>query len=181
MTTSTGAPTSRAVAPRRLLSIALLASMALNVLVLGAAAAAIMRFTQAPDLPPGVTGNLIGYAAALPAPRRDEIWRATEDERKRMRPLRSEVRAARIELRDVLVAEPFDRDRFARAQARLLDAETKARVEAQTLFLRIASELTPDERAAFVKWKPSRGRGWWRGRGDRQPADANPKGAASPN
>lgn len=150
----------------RWLKIALVASLAINLLIIGAACAAAWRFRHMPPPPPGLQGTLLGFAGTLPPGRRLELWQATRDERQAMEPLRAEIRSAMVSLRSALVAEPFDREQFAKAQARVLEAETKARTEAQKLFLNIASQLTRDEREKFAK-ATERGRGnrprsWWR-------------------
>jgi uncharacterized membrane protein len=150
----------------RLVKVALIASLALNLLLIGAAAATLARFKSAGAMPPGVSVNLIGFAATLPSARRQEIWRATSQERSHMRPLRHDLRETRMQVREAFLSEPFDRERFAQAQARLLEAEGRARAEAQKLFYAIASRMTHEERAAFVQWETrerrGRSRGWWR-------------------
>ena len=52
------------------------------------------------------------------------------------------------------VAQLRDREAFARAQAQVLEAELRARKEAQTLFLAIASSLSKEERQSFARWQP---------------------------
>lgn len=160
------APSAETAPPRRgrWLRVALVASLALNLLVLGAAAAAVWRHRALAASSLGYSATLLGFAQKLPAPRRHEIWRGTSEERRGMQPLRAEVRAARQEWREALGSEPFDRERFARAQARVLEAENRARAEAQRLFLAIAGQLTREERASFLRWsahheRPRRGFG----------------------
>lgn len=162
----------------RWLKIALVASLAVNLLLIGAAAAAFVRHRiMAAAALGGYSANLLGYAQSMPPQRRGDLWRATRDERRSMQPLRAEVRAARSEWREALAANPFDKERFARAQSRLLEAENRARAEAQRLFLAIAAQLTPEERAQFLRWQardghaPARG-GWWRRNGP-QPRDGD--------
>lgn len=138
---------------RRWLGAGLVASLAVNLLLLGAAGAAFVRHRagEAAALG-GFSANLLGYAQSLPASRRHELLRAGQEELRGMRALRSDVRAARQQWHDALVAEPFDRERFARAQSNLLEAENKVRTKAQQLFLALAAELSREERAAFVEW-----------------------------
>ena len=55
----------------------LIASLALNFIILGLVAGSLWR-VRAQHLPiRGVTPNLLGYAASLPPARRDLIWNAT--------------------------------------------------------------------------------------------------------
>ena len=162
---------------RRWVGPALVASLAVNLLLLGAAAAAFIRHRVAEAAAiGGFSGNLLAYAQSLPGPRRHELWRATKEERHGMHAFRAEMRAARHEWREALAANPFDRTRFERAQSRLLEAENKARAEAQRLFLAIAAELSAEERASFVRWQArdaaARRGGWRGGRGpDNGPPD----------
>jgi uncharacterized membrane protein len=154
---------------RKWLRVALVASLAVNLLVIGAAAGSMYRINQQPPTLSSVSTNLLAFTSSLPEPRRKELWAAIREEHRRLRPLRDDVRAARLEWRQVLSAEPFDRERFDAAQKRVLDAENKARSEAQRLFASLATHLTVAERAAFLDWQPAdrpwrERRSWW-GRG----------------
>ena len=166
--------------PARWLKWLLVASLAFNLLVVGALATAAWKFRQGPMMPGpnAINAHLLGFVWTLPAERRQAIWSATGSEREAMRPFRTDVRNARLEARAAMTAMPFDLGRFSEAQRRLLDAENKARTAAGTLFVAVAAKLTPEERAAFANWQPidgpgpSRGRGWWK---RREPA-ATPAG-----
>ena len=141
--------------PRWML-VALFVSLALNLIVVGSVAGAVWRFRTPPPWASAVIPNLLGYASTLPAERRKHIWDQTVEERRHIRPFRREVRAAREETIKVLVAEPFDRDRFLAAQARLAEAENRARAAVQDLFVKIADGLTREERHAFPLWREQR-------------------------
>ncbi len=146
----------------------LIGSLALNFLIVGFAASAMWRHRQdAIFAGNAINANLIGYTQTLPADRRQALWRQTANERRALRPLRAEVRAARQAARTTFLAEPFDAAEFARAQDRVLDAEMRARKEAHRLFLAVANALTKEERAAFASWRPEGGPGqrhrrWWK-------------------
>lgn len=135
----------------RWLWVLLLASLALNVLVAGTVGVAAWRMHREGSGYRGGGVGLIGFAATLPAGRREAIWAATSEQRGEMRPFRAEIRAARNELRAALVTDPFDRTRFERAQARVLEAEIHMRTAAQKLFVTLASQLTKEERVRFVE------------------------------
>ena len=94
--------------PRWLL-VALLASLALNLVIVGSVAGAMWRFRKPPPWASAVTPNLLGYASTLPAPRRKQLWDTTAEERRHIRPFRREVRTAREETVKALIAEPFDK------------------------------------------------------------------------
>lgn len=139
---------------------ALIASLALNLLFVGTIGGSIWAFRHhAPWAMSGVNAHLLGFTATLPADRKYAVWQATREERRALRPLRKEVRAARAEARQALLAQPFDKQKFSAAQMRVLEAEVVARRAAHQLFIAVADVLTPEERAAFARWRPPPG---WR-------------------
>jgi len=142
-------------APRWLL-VVLFASLAVNLVIVGSVAGAVWRHRGPPAWAGVVIPNLLGYASTFPPERRRQIWELTRDERSRIRPFRREVRAAREETIKALVAEPFDRQRFLAAQAKQAEAENRARVAVQDLYVKIADNLTADERQAFAHWRDHR-------------------------
>jgi uncharacterized membrane protein len=151
---SSEAPTVRR-APRWLL-MALFASLAVNLIIVGSLAGAVWRHRGPPAGAGVVIPNLLGYASTFAPERRKEIWELTREERSRMRPFRREVRAAREETTKALAAEPFDRQQFLAAQSKQAEAEHRARAAVQDLFLKIAESLTPEERRAFASWRDHR-------------------------
>src|SRR5687767_10862888 len=155
--TDAGAPRTEPVrrTPRWLL-VALIASLALNLIIVGSVAGAMWRFRKPPPWASAVTPNLLGYASTLPAPRRKQLWDTTAEERGHIRPFRREVRVAREETIKALIAEPFEKQRFLAAQARQSEAESRARQAVQDLYVKIAEGLTPEERRAFPSWRERR-------------------------
>ena len=161
----------------RWMRIVLVISLALNLLVAGAMAAAAWRFrhggpSHGPIAMLGGSGNLLGFAQSLPPERRQLIWRETAEHRQTLHPLRAEVRQAREAVQAALIAEPFVPERFTEAQAKALQAEVRARTESQKLFLAIARLLSRDERAAFARWQPMdppqrKGSPGWKGQSKR--------------
>ena len=142
-------------APRWLL-VALVVSLALNLIVVGSVAGAVWRFRKPPQWASAVTPNLLGYASTLPAQRRKQLWDTTAEERRHIRPFRREVRAAREETIKALTAEPFEKQLFLAAQSRQAEAENRARQAVQDLYVKIAEGLTPEERRAFPRWREDR-------------------------
>jgi uncharacterized membrane protein len=134
----------------------LIGSLALNCVVLGIVAGAMWRFRSPPPWAGSVTPNLLGYASALPHDRRRALWDVTADERRQVRPFRREVRQAREDTLRMLVADPFDKQRFVGAQQRQAEAENRARAAVQSLYAEIAVNLTPAERKAFPNWRDAR-------------------------
>lgn len=140
----------------RWMQVALVLSLALNLVIIGSVAGAVWRFRKPPPWASAVTPNLLGYASSLPAQRRKQMWDATTQERSHIRPFRREVRAARDETVKTLTAEPYDRQKFLAAQARQAEAESRARQAVQDLYVKIADSLTPEERHAFPRWREHR-------------------------
>jgi uncharacterized membrane protein len=134
----------------------LMASLALNLIVIGLVAGSIWRVRAHQPPVRAVTPNLLGYTASLPPDRRDLIWNATAEQRQQVRPFRREIRAAREETLHALAAAPFDGERFAAAQARLAEAYGRARSATQALDLAIAARLTPEERRTYPAWREQR-------------------------
>ena len=134
----------------------LIASLALNFIIVGLVAGSIWRVRAHQPAVRGVTPNLLGYAASLPQERRDLIWNATAEQRQHIRPFRRDIRTAREEVMQAIAAEPFDGEKFATAQGRLAEAYTRARAAVQELDLKITVELTPQERRAFPAWREQR-------------------------
>src|SRR5215510_16591072 len=91
----------------------LIASLALNLIVVGLVAGSIWRARAHQPPVRSVTPNLLGYTTSLPPERRDQIWNATAGQRQHIRPFRRDIRAAREEAMQTLAAEPFDGEKFA--------------------------------------------------------------------
>lgn len=127
--------------------IALVASLGLNLLVVGIVAGVGYSARHAG----GMRGSDLGpamlrYSAGLPAERRAQVRAGLEAERDKIKPLRDEVRQARREAGEALMREPFEPARFRAAQARLMEAETNLRRVGLDVFTDMASKLTGEER-----------------------------------
>jgi uncharacterized membrane protein len=148
------------------LKIALVVSLAVNLLIIGALGGSLWAFRHGPPGPHrSFNAHLLAFAASLSPERRKAIWEATREERQAMWQERHGVREAREAARGALTANPFDKQKFEDAQMRVLDAEVKARREAHKLFVSVAAQLTPEERHAFAQWQPRREEQrlqWWR-------------------
>ncbi len=144
-------------APRWMVA-ALLASLALNLVVVGATAASLWRHRALSQSGGAqhVTPNLLSFANTLPEERRKELWARAEDQRRVVRPLRRDLREAREELLKVLTAENFDIERYQVVQARLLTVDQKAREAVYKLYAEIAAALTSEERRQFMRWRDLR-------------------------
>lgn len=140
-------------APRWMVAL-LVASLALNLLVVGAVAGSFWAFRHGGFWAGGgFAGSMLGYVSTLPTERRREIWRQAGDERRSLRAYRHAVREARTEAIRAIGAEPFDRERFRAAMRRVHEAETQARAGAEPLFTAIPALMTPAERQGFLRWR----------------------------
>ncbi len=133
----------------------LVGSLALNLIVIGAAGSLVWRssFAGSEQLSRRVIPSVLGYAVTLPPARVKELEQLTKAEWQKVRPLRRALLEARSEANKALAAEPFDRARFEAAQARLVEADVRSRAAAFKLHTAIAISLTPEERRGFLPWR----------------------------
>lgn len=147
---------------RRWMWVLLVASLALNALLIGV----VVRGLWIARANIVMTGGSIeralpAFVASLPPERREALGRAQLTERPAfIRPLRGELRRARAEATRLFLADPFDKAAFVAAQARLLEAEAKLRSAIFDLLPEMGERLTVEERRAYLRW---RGHGWNRG------------------
>jgi uncharacterized membrane protein len=126
---------------------ALVASLGLNLAVLGVIGGAILKGPP-PGPMPGVA--LWHYARALPDPYRRDLGRALRDSRRDWIGRREALRGQRAALAAALTAEPFDAAAVAEvlADERRISGELAAR-GTELLVAQIA-RMTPEERAAYA-------------------------------
>jgi uncharacterized membrane protein len=135
------------------LRVALMASLALNVLIIGAVAGTFLVSCFNGWSVHGFKGaGLSGFARTLPAERAEVIRKRLESNRESLEPLRNEEREARDAARSVLMTEPFDVEKFKAALSRAVDADEKEKRARMTLFAETAASLTPDERRQLHNW-----------------------------
>lgn len=151
---------------RNWLRLALLASVALNLLVVGAIGA---HFLRSPPGPEGIWTDGRALVRGLPRERREMIFDAFRARRDDMRARRQAVGEARRLVGEAL--RSGDEDGIDRAFGELADAESEAMRQLRGVMAEIGARLSPDEREAFAEYLEHRGR---RGRGrdrDRQDDD----------
>ena len=140
---------------KRRLKYALIASLALNLLILGAVAGTMYGFRKHHASFGGERGQdfgLMGLTRTLPEERRKEIRKQLRDDRVTFRPLVEETRKSRLEAADKLAAETFDRAALESAIAAVAEKERALRQAAVTSFLGHAEKLTVDERRQLADW-----------------------------
>lgn len=154
----------------RRLKYALIASLALNLLVVGAAAGMMLGFGKhgprfgGPGR--GEDFGLMGLTRHLPDDRRKEIRKQLREDRDRLRPMVDDLRAARREAAEKLSAEPFDKAALEAAITAAGDKERALRQTAVSAFVGHAERLTASERRMLADWwrkknepmKPRRGK-----------------------
>jgi uncharacterized membrane protein len=161
----------------RRLKYALIVSLALNLLIIGAVAGTMYGFKRHPPrFGQGAREDfgLMGLTHKLPEDRRKELRKQLRQERIAFRPLIDEIGAARRDAADKLAAEPFDKAALEAAIANVGEKERALRQSAVGIFLGHAERLTPDERRTLAEW--------WRKRSEhvhnRRKAKSEKKGAA---
>ncbi len=135
---------------RNLLAIALLASLALNLLLLGGIGwrmADRRDYTQS-LLPPN-TGWLL---RDLSAERRAELEPAARERYQAVWPARREMRRAQRRVRQLISAEAFDREALAAEFARLRELNAAYQALSHGQMLETLERLTPEERLAATEF-----------------------------
>jgi uncharacterized membrane protein len=132
----------------------LIASLALNLLVLGAIASAAFRGRHFTGGQGGT--NIFGFMDQLAKERREALAVKARELRPQLRELREQVRAASRERADALINEPFDRQRYISAQTRQIETEGKLRMLMRDAVADLAGTMTLEERQAFARWRGQR-------------------------
>lgn len=145
-------PAPRARTPRWII-VALVVSLALNLLIIGALAGALLRFTGAGRLMAQPGNNALGFIASLPPERRRELVSRLTEPPQQVMMLRREMRQAARARAEAIAAEPFDRQRLVAAQQRFIEAETRLRTRLGEIMVEAAQNMTPDERRRFSRWR----------------------------
>ncbi|HEX8234199.1 MAG TPA: periplasmic heavy metal sensor [Caulobacteraceae bacterium] len=134
-------------AGRRLL-IALVASLALNLFLLGAGAVALLLRPKA-DAAQWAPASVLAAAGRLEPKNRDAFRLMLRREGRDIAPDLKAARAARREAAAALAADPVRRADALAALDRARAAETRARASLETAVVDFAQQLTPPERQAL--------------------------------
>jgi len=144
----------------RNLRLALMASLALNILIIGGVAAAFVLPHLHGWKGHPKPGSLAGFAETLPPDRAEIVRQKVRGEKANFEALSKEERESREAARVVLTEDPFDVAKFKAALDRVaqaLDKQTRARM---TLVADTAAELSQEERkqlhAYFERHRPHR-------------------------
>lgn len=149
--------------------VVLIASLAANLFVIGVVARTFWPSRYASASHGGILGNLMAYTRTLPEDRRAVVRQGLGKERplQSMRPLREELRSSRREAARLFKADPFDREAFLAAEARVQATEARIREAAVRAAVDIVGRMTADERAGFLKWRELRRPGHKPGQAER--------------
>lgn len=150
MTIETPQPAER---PGRRMRLGLIASLALNLLLVGLMLGGIWRLRHFG--PPGLGGDigLMGFVHKLPSERQGGIRDQLQAERKNLRPIRLEAREAWSSANALLTAEPFDKDKFKAAMAKSREITAKFEDQVSGVLAETAAKLTPEERKSLQDWR----------------------------
>ncbi len=144
-----GRPDSRA---PRWVWIALIASLALNLLAVGAIGGALYAGRHG-----GYWGghryasNGREFMRNLPAERREELKKLFREHRESLRPYWRQVRSARKEAAAVLREEPFDKTKFEAALDKFYQSELTAREASRPMIVDLAGKLNAGERKILLR------------------------------
>jgi uncharacterized membrane protein len=129
----------------RTLRWALIGSLALNVLVIGAVVGSLCLGRDGPH-GKGMKGSALYYfARSLPRERSDFIRQKVAEAQPSLEAARKGIRDARAAVRDVLGGEGFDQAKLNAALDGLVQAQTNEARARTTLFGDPFLQLTPDE------------------------------------
>ena len=138
----------------------LVASLALNLAIAGAAGGIFVTHGRMPNGPDLNIVRLVtnehglpGFVRSLPAGRKAEFKTVLEEKRRTLMPLRMKVRDMRKDASVALAGEPFDPSRIEAAMDGLHTAEQAVNRAALTILLTAMNQMTPEERAGLQVWR----------------------------
>jgi uncharacterized membrane protein len=148
------------VAPsRRKPSILLIVSLCLNLALIGLGAVMFFRFPPPSDAKNGLSAGAL--MRMVPA-EQSKIQAVIEAHRGKLHALRQQALAARVQLFDVLSAQAFDKDAFAKATTDLEAADVALEAENLKTTADAVALLTPDERAQVASGLRKPNHPWYR-------------------
>jgi len=147
----------------RWLWIGFFVSLAINLVVLGAAIGAVWHYHGSKVYrQAGAPRHFGGFLRRLPRERRQVFRAIFREPRPELESLRRALRVARTAAEDVMAQQSFSRARFAEANRRLHEARYRLRLERGRIFPRVAETMTAEERRMFLEWRRHQRRRWRR-------------------
>ena len=142
----------------------LLGSLAINLLLAGAAAGSLWTWKRHHTMGGSAHGTseltITSFVKTLPKERAKEVRRLVkQQDRPDVLPLLARVRQARRDAADVLAAPAFDQEKLTSAFAGIDTAEAAVKAAARGSLIAVAEHLSPAERQALAEhWKARRPR-----------------------
>jgi uncharacterized membrane protein len=131
--------------------ITLIASLAVNLLLIGSIVGHRLAIRQGPFASVfRAADDFTVFARKLPSERRQALRAIFDKHREEFRPNFLAIQEARKGLAAALSAEPFDKEKFIAALTTLQEAEAKARAARRAMTAEMAAALTPEERRRFL-------------------------------
>jgi uncharacterized membrane protein len=138
----------------------LIASLALNLLIIGGAAGAFWSHRHGGrhfGHWQGREHGLMGFVRELAPDRQGDVRAALEAERAKIKPMREGVKEGWKETNTILGTEPFDKDKLKEAMSRMIEAEVKMRTAISDALIETAAKLSPEERQKLKAWREKQG------------------------
>lgn len=165
----------------------LVASLALNLLIIGGLAGLWMKGPPHGRPHWGASPTAFGlmrFTRDLPPERREAVRGHLKDARTSLRALRSELRDARRNAVEALRTPDYSTDKLAAAMAAVADVDNRMRAAGTEALMKGIAELTPEERAKLAdawtrRLEAGEGRRHRHGK-DGLEGDAAPEGPAGP-
>lgn len=133
---------------------ALIASLALNLLLIGGFVAGAWHHRHGGPRPHGP--GLLDFVRELPPERQDVVRREISSARESMKDLREALRKSWVDANSLLAAEPFDKEKLKAALTSLADAEAKYKAALYGALADTAEKLSPEERKLLQAWRDKR-------------------------
>ncbi|WP_293397109.1 periplasmic heavy metal sensor [Nevskia sp.] len=130
----------------------LIASVALNLFLLGGIAGALLLGPpRGPFMDRGMPPEGFGPGRMLSPAGRERLHKLHQEDREALRPQLEALRSARKAIETAFAAEPFDRPAFDIAQQQMEAAEQGLAIAMGERVVRLAETLSADDRKAFAK------------------------------
>jgi len=128
----------------------LIASLALNLLLVGMVIGRLSGFGPPPGMGPDPTAGFFRVLGFLSDERRAAITPELREKMGKVMPMLRKLRHDQHDVFAALTAEPFDASALAQTLADLRTNLTMAQVASHQSFVEMAKSLTPDERRALA-------------------------------
>ena len=139
------------VRPSRWLYTALFASMAANLLIIGAVAGGMWRFRHHGMGGPGDRG-LMGFVRQLPTDRQAVLGTAIGVDKEKLKPFRQELQDGWLAVNAAIGAEPFDKEKLKAATAKAGEGRAHMHAAIADALVELADKLTLNERKLLQVW-----------------------------